>query len=153
MGALDYLSNFCDTVSVTTSTIKRSKRKAMQTVEIKVRMDCDGCERRVRNAVTSLKGVKSVEVNRKQSRVIVSGYVDPNKVLKRVKSTGKVRAQFWPYVEQHLVYYPYAYGAYDRRAPSGFVRNVMQTASSNNHQDENLVSLFSDDNVNACSIM
>ncbi|PNX66635.1 heavy metal-associated isoprenylated plant protein 26-like, partial [Trifolium pratense] len=55
MGALDYLSNFCDTVSVTTSTIKRSKRKAMQTVEIKVRMDCDGCERRVRNAVTSLK--------------------------------------------------------------------------------------------------
>ncbi|MCI05560.1 heavy metal-associated isoprenylated plant protein 26-like [Trifolium medium] len=98
-------------------------------------------------------GVKSVEVNRKQSRVIVSGYVDPNKVLKRVKSTGKVRAQFWPYVEQHLVYYPYAYGAYDRRAPSGFVRNVMPAASSNNHQDENLVSLFSDDNVNACSIM
>ncbi|XP_045812611.1 heavy metal-associated isoprenylated plant protein 21-like isoform X2 [Trifolium pratense] len=118
-------------------------------------MDCDGCERRVRNAVTSLKGVKSVEVNRKQSRVIVSGYVDPNKVLKRVKSTGKVRAQFWPYVEQHLVYYPYAYGAYDRRAPSGFVRNIMPpAASSNNHQDdENLVSLFSDDNVNACSIM
>jgi hypothetical protein len=100
-------------------------------------------------------GVKTVEVNRKQSRVIVSGYIDPNKVLKRIKSTGKVRAQFWPYVEQHLVYYPYAYGAYDRRAPSGFVRNVMQAASySNNHQDdENLVSLFSDDNVNACSIM
>ncbi|CAK8533831.1 unnamed protein product [Lathyrus sativus] len=152
MGALDYLSNFCDTVGVNTTTIKKANRKAMQTVEIKVRMDCDGCERRVRNAVTSMKGVKSVEVNRKQSRVIVSGYVDPNKVLKRIKSTGKVRAQFWPYVEQHLVHYPYAYGAYDRRAPSGFVRNVLQ-ADPSNHQQEILVSLFNDDNVNACSIM
>jgi len=27
-----------------------------QTVEIKVKMDCDGCERRVKNAVTSMKG-------------------------------------------------------------------------------------------------
>ncbi|TKY50508.1 Heavy metal-associated isoprenylated plant protein 26 [Spatholobus suberectus] len=149
MGALDYLSNFC------TVTSTRTKRKPMQTVEIKVRMDCDGCERRVRNAVTSLKGVKSVEVNRKQSRVIVSGYLDPNKVLKRVRSTGKVRAQFWPYVEQHLVYYPHASGAYDRRAPSGYVRNVVQAfpASSNAPAEENFVSLFSDDNVNACSIM
>ncbi|XP_027357704.1 heavy metal-associated isoprenylated plant protein 21-like [Abrus precatorius] len=151
MGALDYLSNFC------TVTSTRTKRKPMQTVEIKVRMDCDGCERRVRNAVTSLKGVKSVEVNRKQSKVIVSGYVDPNKVLKRIRSTGKTRAQFWPYVEQHLVYYPYAPGAYDRRAPSGYVRNVVQafpaSSSSNAPSEENFVSLFSDDNVNACSIM
>ncbi|XP_020239629.1 heavy metal-associated isoprenylated plant protein 21 [Cajanus cajan] len=149
MGALDYLSNFC------TVTSTRTKHKPMQTVEIKVRMDCDGCERRVRNAVSSLKGVKCVEVNRKQSRVMVSGYVDPNKVLKRVRSTGKVRAQFWPYVEQHLVYYPYAPGAYDRRAPSGYVRNVVQAfpASSNAPAEDNILSFFSDDNVNACSIM
>ncbi|BBG99602.1 heavy metal-associated isoprenylated plant protein 21 [Prunus yedoensis var. nudiflora] len=147
MGALDYLSNFC------TVTSTRSKRKAMQTVEIKVKMDCDGCERRVKNAVTSMKGVKAVEVNRKQSRVIVSGYVEPNKVLKRVKSTGK-RAEFWPYIPQHLVHYPYASGVYDRRAPNGYVRNVVQAfPASMNGPEENMVSLFSDDNVNACSIM
>ncbi|KAK7265969.1 hypothetical protein RIF29_18606 [Crotalaria pallida] len=152
MGALDYLSNFC------TVTSTRTKRKAMQTVEIKVKMDCDGCERRVRNSVTSLKGVKTVEVNRKQSRVTVSGYVDPNKVLKRIKSTGKTRAKFWPYVEQHLVYYPYATGAYDRKAPSGYVRNVVQafpaaSSNNNNNHEEHFVSLFSDDNVYACTIM
>ncbi|KAG2710770.1 hypothetical protein I3760_04G044200 [Carya illinoinensis] len=149
MGALDYLSNFC----IVTGT--RSKRKPMQTVEIKVKMDCDGCERRVKNAVTSMKGVKSVEVNRKQHRVTVSGYVEPNKVLKRVKSTGK-RAEFWPYIPQHLVYYPYASGAYDKRAPSGYVRNVVQALPASNAApaaEENIVSLFSDDNVNACSLM
>ncbi|XP_022935140.1 heavy metal-associated isoprenylated plant protein 21-like [Cucurbita moschata] len=146
MGALDYLSNFC-TVSSTTTT---SKHKPMQTIEIKVKMDCDGCERRVRNAVTSMKGVKTVEVMRKQHRVRVSGYVDAKKVLKRVKSTGK-RAEFWPYIPQHLVHYPYASGAYDKKAPAGFVRNVVQ-AFPTAHED-NYVSVFSDDNVNACSIM
>nr|XP_023895148.1 heavy metal-associated isoprenylated plant protein 21 isoform X1 [Quercus suber] len=166
MGALDYLSNFC------TVTSTRSKRKALQTVDIKVKMDCDGCERRVKNAVTSMKGyivklaepksllfplklhigVKSVEVNRKQQRVTVSGYVEPNKVLKRVKSTGK-RAELWPYVPQHLVHYPYAPGAYDKRAPSGYVRNVVQAFPASDATEDNIVSLFSDDNVNACSIM
>ncbi|XP_030461160.1 heavy metal-associated isoprenylated plant protein 21 [Syzygium oleosum] len=148
MGALDYLSNFC----IVTST--RSKRKPMQTVEIKVKMDCDGCERRVKNAVTTMRGVKSVEVYRKQSRVKVSGYVDPNKVLKRIKRTGKT-AEFWPYIPQHLVYYPYAAQVYDKRAPAGYVRNVVQAfaSSSNAVPEERIISMFSDDNVNACSIM
>lgn len=87
---------------------------------------------------------------RKQHRVRVSGYVDANKVLKRVKSTGKI-AEFWPYIPQHLVHYPYVSGAYDKKAPSGFVRNVVQAYPT--QHEENFVSLFSDDNVNACSIM
>ncbi|KAJ4709781.1 Heavy metal-associated isoprenylated plant protein [Melia azedarach] len=115
-------------------------------------MDCDGCERRVRHAVSSMKGAKSVEVNRKQSRVTVTGYVDPNKVLKKVKSTGK-RAEFWPYVPYNLVAYPYVAQAYDKKAPSGYVKNVVQALPSPNATDEKLVSLFSDENPHACSIM
>ncbi|XP_034674062.1 heavy metal-associated isoprenylated plant protein 21 [Vitis riparia] len=146
MGALDYLSNFC------TVTSTKGKRKPMQTVEIKVKMDCDGCERRVKNAVTSMRGVKSVEVIRKQSRVTVTGYVDANKVLKRVKSTGK-RAEFWPYIPYNLVSYPYATQAYDKRAPAGYVRNVVQAVGVPNDPEDRITSLFSDDNPNACSIM
>ncbi|GMI85538.1 HEAVY METAL ASSOCIATED PROTEIN 45, heavy metal associated isoprenylated plant protein 21 [Hibiscus trionum] len=148
MGALDYISSFC------TVTERKSKRKPLQTVEIKVKMDCDGCERRVRNAVTNMKGVKTVEVIRKQSRVTVTGNVDPNRVLKRVKSTGK-RAEFWPYIPQHVTLYPYAAGAYDKRAPAGYVRNVVQAypAPSSNAPEEKFASFFSDDNVHACSVM
>ncbi|CAN1758558.1 Heavy metal-associated isoprenylated plant protein 21 [Linum perenne] len=146
MGALDYISNMCQETST------RTKRKPMQTVEIKVKMDCDGCERRVKKAVSTMKGVKTVEVIRKQNRVVVSGYVEPNRVLKRVKSTGKV-AEFWPYVPQHLAYYPYAAGVYDKKAPAGYVRNVVQAFPSNNNSNKNYVSFFSDDNVHACSIM
>ncbi|GMH04343.1 hypothetical protein Nepgr_006182 [Nepenthes gracilis] len=147
MGALDCLADLC------TATGARSKRKPMQTVEIKVKMDCDGCERRVKDAVTSMKGVKSVEVIRKQSRVTVTGNVDPNKVLKKVKSTGKTRAEFWPYVQYNLVAYPYIAGAYDRKAPAGFVRNVAQALPAYSAPEETITTLFSDDNPHACSIM
>ncbi|KAF5442324.1 hypothetical protein F2P56_034994 [Juglans regia] len=146
MGALDFLSDY-----ITIST-PRKKRKAMQTVDIKVKMDCDGCERRVKNAVSNLKGVKQVDVNRKQSRVTVTGYVEPNKILNKVKSTGK-RAEFWPYVPYNLVAYPYVAQAYDKKAPSGYVKNVFQALPSPNAPDEKFISLFSDENPHACSIM
>jgi hypothetical protein len=32
------------------------KRKQFSTVELKVRMDCDGCELKVRNALATMKG-------------------------------------------------------------------------------------------------
>ncbi|KAI3976625.1 hypothetical protein MKX01_008483 [Papaver californicum] len=147
MGVLDNLSNFC-----TVTSTRKSKRKPMQTVEIKVKMDCDGCERRVKNSVSSMKGVRSVDVNRKQSKVTVSGYVEPNKVLKRVQSTGK-KAEFWPYIPYNLVAYPYVAQAYDKKAPSGYVKNVVQALPSPNNPEEKLTTLFSDDNPNACSIM
>lgn len=98
-------------------------------------------------------GVRSVELSRKQHRLTVSGFVDANKVLKRVKNTGK-RAEFWPYIPYNLVQYPYASQAYDKKAPSGFVRNVAQAVPMMpNTTEEGITHLFSDDNPNACSIM
>lgn len=92
-----------------------------------------------------------MEVNRKQSKVTVSGNIDPNKVLKRVKKTGK-RAEFWPYIPHNLVYHPFSSEAYDKRAPAGYVKNVAQAFPGYN-AGESITSLFSDDNPNACSIM
>jgi len=34
----------------------KKKKKQFQTVELKVRMDCDGCELKVKNALSSLSG-------------------------------------------------------------------------------------------------
>ncbi|KAJ8631062.1 hypothetical protein MRB53_024385 [Persea americana] len=150
MGVLDHFSEIFTVDKKSKG--PRSRRRPLQTVELKVKMDCDGCERRVRNAVCSLKGAKTVDVNRKQSRVTVTGYVDPNKVLKKVKSTGK-RAEFWPYVAANLVPYPYVAQAYDKKAPSGFVKNVVQALPSPNSPYDRLATLFSDENPHACSIM
>ncbi|GAA0146364.1 hypothetical protein LIER_06342 [Lithospermum erythrorhizon] len=149
MGALDYLSKL-----FTVTSRRRSKKKPMQTVEIKVKMDCDGCERKVREAVKRMKGVKKVDIDRKQSKVTVNGNVEPNKVLRRIKRTGKTRAEFWPYVPYNLVSQPYASNAYDKRAPAGYVKNVIQVVQQPaNTPEEKFSFLFSDDNVHSCSIM
>lgn len=94
-------------------------------------------------------GVKPVDINRKQQKVTVTGYVEPNKVLKKVKATGK-QAELWPYVPYSLVAQPYIAQVYDKKAPSGYVRRVEYNSNS---AEEQYTTLFSDDNPNACSIM
>lgn len=147
-GTLEYLSDLMS------STHKHKKRKQLQTVELKVRMDCDGCELKVKKALSSLSGVKSVEINRKQQKATVTGYVEANKVLKKAKSTGK-KAEIWPYVPYNLVAQPYIAQAYDKKAPPGYVRNVENTATSGTvtKYEDPYINMFSDDNPNACSIM
>ncbi|KAL1326948.1 heavy metal-associated isoprenylated plant protein 23 isoform X2 [Arachis ipaensis] len=149
-GTLEYLS---DLVSSSQHHHKK-KKKQLQTVELKVRMDCDGCELKVKKALSSMSGVKSVEINRKQQKVTVTGYVESSKVLKKAKSTGK-RAEIWPYVPYNLVAQPYAAHAYDKKAPPGHVRRLETTAATATvaTYEDPYINIFSDDNPNACSIM
>ncbi|XP_074300120.1 heavy metal-associated isoprenylated plant protein 23-like [Silene latifolia] len=135
----------------------KKKFKQFQTVELKVRIDCDGCELKVKKALSSLSGVKTVEINRKQQKVTVTGYVEAKKVLKKAQSTGK-KAEIWPYVPYNLVAQPYAVMAYDKKAPPGYVRRVdymdnPQTVTIARFNQDPYVTMFSDDNPNACSIM
>uniref|UniRef100_A0A0D6QXP9 HMA domain-containing protein n=1 Tax=Araucaria cunninghamii TaxID=56994 RepID=A0A0D6QXP9_ARACU len=148
MGALALIENLIE--AATPRTTKR--RKQFQTVEVRVRMDCQGCERKVKNALNSMKGVGTVDVDRKQNKVTVTGYVEAKKVLKRVRRTGK-RAEIWPYKPYHLVYYPYSAQVYDKKAPSGYVRNVDPTFPNPERTDERYTSLFSEENPNACTVM
>ncbi|CAM8953172.1 unnamed protein product [Rhodiola kirilowii] len=117
-------------------------------------MDCDGCEMKVKKALSALSGVKSVEINRKQQKVSVTGYAEPSKVLKKAQATGK-KCEIWPYVPYNLVAQPYVAGAYDKRAPPGYVRKVESNATTGSvtKVDDPYITMFSDENPNACSIM
>ncbi|XP_027336906.1 heavy metal-associated isoprenylated plant protein 23-like [Abrus precatorius] len=132
----------------------KTKKKQLQTVELKVRMDCDGCELKVKKALSSLNGVKSVEINRKQQKVTVTGYVEATKVLKKAKSTGK-KAEIWPYVPYNMMTHPYVASAYDKKAPPGHVRRVDNSATIGTVTsfEDPYITMFSDENPNACSIM
>lgn len=148
-GPLDYVSDLLSGAG----SKKHKKMKQMQTVELKVRIDCDGCELKVKNAVSSMKGVKTVDISRKEQKVTVTGYVEANKVLKKVKATGK-RAEIWPYVPYSLVAHPYAAQSYDKKAPAGYVRKVEYNNMPNpNTTDEQYTAFFSEDNATGCTIM
>jgi hypothetical protein len=98
-------------------------------------------------------GVQSVEINRKLQKVTVKGFVETQRVLRRIQATKK-RVELWPYVP-----YTNPYGAppvYDKKAPAGHVRRVdslVTPSGAGPGQEERLATLFSDDNPNACSLM
>ncbi|KAG0457110.1 hypothetical protein HPP92_022267 [Vanilla planifolia] len=81
----------------------RGRSLSLQTVELKVRMCCEGCERVVKHALHKLRGVDSVEVNLPLEKVTVTGYVDRNKVLKEVRRSGK-RRNFGPNPTSPVLY-------------------------------------------------
>jgi hypothetical protein len=99
-----------------------------------------------------IKGVTSATVNRKINKVTVTGYVEPRKVLARVKSTGKA-AEMWPYVPYTVPTYPYVGGTYDKKAPANMVRSTPQAMGDPAAPEVQYMSMFSDENVNACTVM
>ncbi|KAI3441210.1 HMA domain-containing protein [Psidium guajava] len=154
MGALDHFSDLFDCSS---GGSKLKKRKQLQTVEVKVKLDCEGCERRVRRAVEGMKGVQQVDIERKANKVTVVGYVDPGKVVARISHRTGKKAELWPYVPYDAVEHPYAQGVYDRKAPAGYVRysqdpqtNQLARASST---EVRYTTAFSDENPTACVVM
>ncbi|MBA0554001.1 hypothetical protein Golob_013136 [Gossypium lobatum] len=135
---------------------------SLQTVDLKVRICCTGCERIVKNAIYKLRGIDSVEVDLEMEKVTVIGYVDRNKVLKRVRRAGK-RAEFWPYPDPPLYftstteyfkdttnefresynYYRHGYNLGHRHG------NIPMT----HRGDDKVSNFFNDDNVHACCLM
>ncbi|PNT69627.1 heavy metal-associated isoprenylated plant protein 23 [Brachypodium distachyon] len=127
-------------------------------VELRVRMDCERCERQVKKALAGITGVEHVEVSRRQQRVTVTGNVDPHKVLRQAQLTGK-KAELWR-TQNNPAYSSTAdmalYGmgaaaqAHERWAAAvPYQRNPDATTLSAEH----ITDLFSDDNPNACFIM
>ncbi|XP_044509879.1 heavy metal-associated isoprenylated plant protein 24-like [Mangifera indica] len=146
-GTLEYLSDLLSSVK------RKKKMKRTQTVALKIRMDCEGCVRKVKRVLSSVKGAKSVEVDLKQQKATVTGYVDPKKVLAAAKSTKK-KVEIWPYVPYTLVANPYISQAYDKKAPANHVRAVPATATiTETTVNDTYITMFSDENPNACSIM
>ncbi|XP_020593914.1 heavy metal-associated isoprenylated plant protein 27 [Phalaenopsis equestris] len=158
MGFMSLVSELCSAIDDHHRNRKKMKKKQFQVVEIKVRIDCEGCERKVRQAVEGMKGVSMVVVEPRKNKLTVTGYVDPKKVLQRVRyRTGKV-AEPWPYVPYDMVYHPYVPGAYDKKAPPGYVRNVvadptLAPLARATSTEETYSAAFSDDNPNACIVM
>lgn len=149
LGPLEYFSN-----KLCGGSTLNSKKKQFQTVELKVRMDCEGCERKVNKAASRISGVQTVDVNRKMQKVTIAGYVDPKKVMRKMKATGK-RVELYPYVPYNSVSQPMVSSqTYDKKAPPGMVRRVeLDSVPSSNRLGDQYTTMLSEENPNACSVM
>ncbi|PKU81712.1 heavy metal-associated isoprenylated plant protein 45 [Dendrobium catenatum] len=135
---------------------------AISTVELQVNMDCKGCEKRVRKAISKLEGVDTVEIDMDKQKVTVTGYVDHGKVLKVVRRTGR-QAEFWP-SPYDGEYYPFALQYLEDSTYSSTYNYYSHGYNSSVHGyfpdpaytviiDDDAAALFNDDNVHACLIM
>lgn len=121
-----------------------------------MKMDCEGCERKVRRSVEGMKGVTQVDIDRKASKLTVVGYVEPKKVVARVAHRTGKKVEIWPYVPYDVVDHPYAQGVYDKKAPAGYVRSDQQMSGGlarASSTEVRYTTAFSDENPAACAVM
>jgi copper chaperone CopZ len=60
-------------------------RTTTPVMEMRVPLCCDNCEKKVRETLEDMSGVKAVDTDRDSNRVRVTGFVDPVKALRRVR--------------------------------------------------------------------
>ncbi|KAF7089641.1 hypothetical protein CFC21_092565 [Triticum aestivum] len=135
---------------------------ALSIVEMNVHMDCEGCEKRIRKAMSRLEGVSTVEIDMDTQKVTVTGYVDRRRVLRAARRTGRA-AEFWPW-PYDAGYYPFAiqYLEDDTYLPThkyhlhGYndpVVGYYPGHAFTHVLDDRALALFNDDNVHACTVM
>ncbi|PIA53298.1 hypothetical protein AQUCO_00900107v1 [Aquilegia coerulea] len=141
----------------------RQSSNAISKVELLVHMDCDGCKRRIRKAISKLDGVDSFDIDMDNQKVTVTGYIDHRKVLKVVRRTGR-KAEFWP-CPYDGVYHPYAaqyledstysstYNYYRHGYNESVVHGYFLDPPYSIIIDDHTAELFNEDNVHACTIM
>ncbi|CAN1123242.1 Heavy metal-associated isoprenylated plant protein 28, partial [Linum perenne] len=152
-------------------------------IEMRVHIDCAGCESKVKNALQNLKGVDDVDIEMGMHKVTVTGWADQKKVLKTVRRTGR-RAELWQHLpysninsgHQHHGQSNHYYNQHQPNAPStyyapqpsssynyykhgsdnndhGYYRHPLHYSSSSSVFDRQTGSFFSDDNPHGCSLM
>ncbi|XAR52775.1 hypothetical protein NMG60_11021028 [Bertholletia excelsa] len=62
----------------------------MKKTELKVNMHCNKCSAQVLKAVTAVRGIDQVSVDRENDTVTVLGDADPVMVASRIRKVGKV---------------------------------------------------------------
>lgn len=67
----------------------RQHHGPLPVIQLRVPMCCDKCKEKVQEELEEMEGVKDVHCDQFNQRVTVTGYVDPLRVLKRVKKVKK----------------------------------------------------------------
>ncbi|XP_057485882.1 heavy metal-associated isoprenylated plant protein 19 [Actinidia eriantha] len=123
--------------------------KKVVVVEFTVSMHCNACERTVAKAISKIKGVEKFVTDMTRNRVIVTGRINPHKVVKKLrKKTGKrveivmskeEDSKDAPNKEEDVIL---AHHMITRSMVLGYCGDTSAIST-----------LFSDENPNACSIM
>uniref|UniRef100_A0A0D9V060 HMA domain-containing protein n=1 Tax=Leersia perrieri TaxID=77586 RepID=A0A0D9V060_9ORYZ len=71
-----------------------SESETPRITELHVRMDCNGCEHKIRKTLRAIDGVSDVYVDSANQRVTVVGIADPERIVKAIRKTKRVPTIF-----------------------------------------------------------
>ncbi|XP_008805754.2 heavy metal-associated isoprenylated plant protein 35 [Phoenix dactylifera] len=66
-----------------------------QTLTLKVAIHCEGCKKKVKKVLQSIEGVYKTTIDSQQQKVVVTGNVEAETLIKKLVKTGK-HAELWP---------------------------------------------------------
>ncbi|KAG2660565.1 hypothetical protein PVAP13_1KG450130 [Panicum virgatum] len=112
-----------------------------------VHMDCDGCEKRVRKAMSRLQGVSSVEIDMERQKATVTGRTGRAEEFWLWPYDG----EYYPFVIQYLAYEA-TYRYYRRGYNDPMIGSYPCHAFTHIVGDDALA-VFHEDNVHACAVM
>ncbi|GMI69833.1 HEAVY METAL ASSOCIATED PROTEIN 26 [Hibiscus trionum] len=119
---------------------KKEDGEQIIVTEFEVSMHCNACERSVAKVIAKLKGVEKFTTDMNKNKVVVTGKIDPQKVLKKLrKKTGK-KVEIVTKVEEKE----------NGKEESSEVSTLYEISSP---VDNEAFMMFSDENANACSVM
>ncbi|CAO2192610.1 unnamed protein product [Urochloa humidicola] len=65
-----------------------------QIMELHVRMDCHGCEHKIRKILCAIDGVSEVYIDQASHKITVVGMADPERIVKAIRKTKRVPTIF-----------------------------------------------------------
>ncbi|XP_030512359.2 heavy metal-associated isoprenylated plant protein 19 isoform X2 [Rhodamnia argentea] len=137
---------------------KKKEEPKVVVVEFRVSMHCNACERTVARTISKIKGVETFSTDMNQHKVVVTGRIDPKKVLKKLKKKTGKKVEILENKEDRAN----EEGANDdgegkegSKAMVAEEQNVIIHPSMLGYccVENEVLMMFSDENPNACSIM
>ncbi|GER37448.1 heavy metal transport/detoxification superfamily protein [Striga asiatica] len=115
--------------------------------EYKISMHCNACEKSVAKVISKIKGVEKIVTDMTNNKVVVTGKIDPHKVLKKLKKkTGKR-------VELLFLEDPNAKKDEEERIEDNNKQVMMNSWMVHYYGEGEMHMMFNDENPNACWIM
>ncbi|KAJ7977944.1 heavy metal-associated isoprenylated plant protein 3-like, partial [Quillaja saponaria] len=74
---------------------EKSEPLKYKTWVLKVSIHCEGCKRKVKKILQNIEGVYTTDIDLRQQKVIVTGNVDSQTLIKKLVKAGK-HAELWP---------------------------------------------------------
>ncbi|KAJ6889884.1 heavy metal-associated isoprenylated plant protein 19 [Populus alba x Populus x berolinensis] len=120
--------------------------------EYKVSMHCNACERTVAKIISMFKGVETFRTDMNKQKVVVTGRIDPQKLLKKLKKKTRKEVEIVANKKEEE-------GSKDTSRTEEI--NVASESFPQQYppiffdccKNNDLLMAFSDENPNACSIM